>query len=132
MSATTTSPACVAPGDTSSGSFGAPSVTVRVASIVSPIRPVVSADKPDGRSTDTIGTPDALRSSTTVRQRPSSGRASPVPKSASTTTSLAAISASCAAHESGSATSTTGTPTASSADKLTRASPSTSDAGTSR
>ena len=52
MSAMTTSPACASPGGSTSGSFGAASVTVIDASMQSPIRCGVSADSPLGRSID--------------------------------------------------------------------------------
>ena len=55
MSAMTTSPQCASPGGSTSGSFGAPSVTVSVASMHGPMGSGVSADRPDGRSTDTTG-----------------------------------------------------------------------------
>ena len=55
MSAITTSPDICSAGGSTSGSFGAPSVTVTVASTQSPISSRVSADSPDGRSIDTIG-----------------------------------------------------------------------------
>ena len=49
MSAMTTSPAFCSAGGSTSGSFGAPSVTVTDASMQSPIRSGVSADMPDGQ-----------------------------------------------------------------------------------
>ena len=85
MSAMTTSPASALAGGSTSGSFGAPSVTVIDASMQSPIRSGVSADSPLGRSIDTIGMSDALMSATTVSSIPASGAtSSPVPKIAST------------------------------------------------
>ena len=50
MSAITTSPAFISAGGSTSGSFGAASVTVTVASIESPIRSDVSALMPEGMS----------------------------------------------------------------------------------
>ena len=55
MSAMTMSPARISPGGSTSGSFGAAMVTVRPASIESPIGSGESADRPDGRSIDTTG-----------------------------------------------------------------------------
>ena len=52
MSAMTMSPARVSAGGSTSGSFGAASVTVSPASIDSPIGSAESADRPDGRSID--------------------------------------------------------------------------------
>ena len=60
MSAMTTSPACASPGGSTSGSFGAASVTVIDASMQSPIRCGVSADSPLGRSIETIGMSDGV------------------------------------------------------------------------
>ena len=55
MSAMTMSPARVSPGGSTSGSLGAPSVTVVSASIDSPIGSASSAERPDGRSIETTG-----------------------------------------------------------------------------
>ena len=84
MSAITMSPARVSAGGRTSGSFGAASVTVVPASIEAPIGSDVSADRPDGRSIDTTGMPEALTSAMTLSIRPCTGALSPVPKIAST------------------------------------------------
>ena len=70
MSAITMSPACISAGGRTSGSFGAPSVTVMAASIASPTRSDVSADRPEGRSIATTGMPEPLTSATTVSSMP--------------------------------------------------------------
>jgi hypothetical protein len=100
MSTTTTSPAMSAAGIITSGIFGAPKVTVIVAFMVAPIMHPVSPETPDGTSTETIGTPVALRSSITLAQRPSRGRDNPVPKRASTIKSLPAIAGNASVHNS--------------------------------
>ena len=84
MSAITTSPAWASPGGSTSGSFGAASVTVIDASMQSPTRCGVSADRPLGRSIETIGMSEALTSATTVSIMPPSADFRPVPKMAST------------------------------------------------
>ena len=63
----------VSPGGSISGSFGAPNVTVSVASITGPMEAGSSADSPLGRSTATTGVPPALRSRAIAAARPSSG-----------------------------------------------------------
>ena len=55
MSAMTMSPARISAGGSTSGNFGAPSVTVTPASIESPISSCESADRPEGRSIDDDG-----------------------------------------------------------------------------
>jgi hypothetical protein len=60
MSAMTMSPARSSAGGSTSGSFGAPSVTVTVASMQSPMSSCVSADMPDGTSIDTTGMPGSV------------------------------------------------------------------------
>ncbi len=84
MSAMTSVPVSASAGGSTSGSFGAPSVTVSAARIAGPIGSGRSAERPLGRSIDTTGLPDAFTSSTTVASRPASGVESPVPNSAST------------------------------------------------
>ncbi len=74
MSAMTMSPACVSAGGSTSGSFGAPSVTVIAASIGVADR--ARASRRRGRTADrsaTTGMPEALTSATTVSSSPLSG-----------------------------------------------------------
>ena len=66
MSAMTTSPDFCSAGGRISGSLGAPSVTVTVASMQSPMRSAYQPTCPDGRSIDTTGIADALMSAMTV------------------------------------------------------------------
>ncbi len=68
-----------------SGILGAPSVTVIDASIAGPSTTCVSADTPVGRSIETMGTPSAFRSATTVSRKPFNRPCNPVPRIASTT-----------------------------------------------
>ena len=98
MSAMTMSPACVSPGGSTSGSFGAASVTVSVASIEGPIGLGESADNPDGRSMATTGMPDALTSAMTDSISPLTGDVSPVPKIASTMSVQSLTSEKCSSH----------------------------------
>ncbi len=126
MSAMTTSPACASPGGSTSGSFGAASVTVIDASMQSPIRCGVSADSPLGRSIETIGMPEALTSATTVSSMPASADFRPVPKIASTISEHCEISEKCSSHACSSPISTTVTPRRPRMSRLMRASPRTS------
>ena len=126
MSAMTMSPARVSPGGRTSGSFGAPSVTVVSASIDSPIGSTASADSPDGRSIDTTGIPDALTSAMTVSMRPDTGALRPVPKIASTMSEQSRTSEKCSSHAWLSPISTTVTPRRPRISRLIRASPRTS------
>ena len=126
MSAITTSPACASPGGSTSGSFGAASVTVIDASMQSPIRCGVSADRPLGRSIETIGMSDALTSATTVSSMPASADFRPVPKIASTISVHCEISEKCSSQACSSPISTTVTPSRPRMSRLMRASPRTS------
>ena len=119
-------PACASPGGSTSGSFGAASVTVIEASMQSPSRCGVSADRPLGRSIETIGMPDALTSATTVSIIPPSGDFRPVPKMASTISVHCEISEKCSSHACSSSISTTVTPSRPRMSRLVRASPRTS------
>ena len=83
MSAMTMSPAWFSAGGSTNGNFGAASVTVVPAWMDSPIVSGESADRPDGKSIDTTGIPDALTSAMTLPIRPCTGALSPVPKIAS-------------------------------------------------
>ncbi len=98
MSAMTMSPARVSAGGSTSGSFGAASVTVRPASIDGPIGSGESADRPDGRSIATIGMPDALTSVMTDSMKPDTGAFNPVPKIASTISVQSLTSEKCSSH----------------------------------
>jgi hypothetical protein len=62
-------------------------VIVNAARTASPSTAPVSACRPDGMSTATTGRPDALTAAIITAASPSTARASPVPKSASTITS---------------------------------------------
>ncbi len=126
ISAMTMSPAWSSPGGSTSGSFGAASVTVTPASIDGPMGSAESADRPDGRSIATTGMPDALTSAITVSTRPVTGALSPVPKIASTISVESRTSDRCSSQSPLSATSTTVIPRRPSASRLTRASPRTS------
>ena len=70
----TMSPARVSAGGRTSESFGAASATVIPASIESPIGSGESADRPDGRSIETIGIPEPFTSATTVSMSPDKRR----------------------------------------------------------
>ena len=126
MSATTTSPQRSSAGGSMWATFGAAKVTVRSASMASPIRSAVSAESPLGTSTDTTRSSDPLRSRTIVSYNPSSGRLKPVPNSASTTSPHVAMSEKCRSHSCSSVTSTTVWPSRPRISRLTRASPRTS------
>src|SRR5471032_1238691 len=127
MSAITMSPACVSAGGSTSGIFGAASVTVRPASIDGPIGSGESADSPDGRSIATTGMPDALTSAMTDSMRPETGALSPVPKMASTISVQSLTSEKCSSHAWLSAISTTVRPRRPRISRLMRASPRTSE-----
>ena len=70
MSATTMLPARASPGGSTSGSFGAASVTVMCARMESPMGSAWSADSPLGRSTAVTGMPEELMSAATVSSMP--------------------------------------------------------------
>ncbi len=84
MSATARSPARSRAGGSTSGTLGAPSVTVSAAWMAGPITSWVSAETPLGRSIAITGTGELLTSSTIVSIRPDSGDFRPVPNRAST------------------------------------------------
>ena len=85
-------------------------MTVIDASMQSPISCGVSADRPLGRSIDTIGMSEALTSATTVSIMPVSGDFRPVPNMASTISEHLEISEKCSSQLCSSPTSTTVTP----------------------
>ena len=94
--------------------------------MASPMSSWVSADNPLGRSTETIGMPDPLRSATTIWNMPPRGFVKPVPKIASTITSQSEISEKCRFHAGSVGTSTTGRPSRPRMLRFNRASPATS------
>ena len=127
MSAMTMSPACASPGGSTSGSFGAASVTVMPASIESPIGSAESADSPDGRSIATTGMPDALTSATTVSMQARDRRVEPGAEDARRRSACSReISEKCSSHAWLSAISTTVRPSRPRISRLMRASPRTS------
>ena len=132
ISATTSSPARASAGGSTSGIFGAPRATVTAACTAGPSGRWLSADRPLGRSTETIGAGAAFTSSTTARSMPSNGLPSPVPNTASTITSYAAISDPCSAHEALSGTARTRAPMRPRMSRLVRASPRTASGAASR
>ena len=132
MSAITTSPAWSSPGGSTSDSFGAASVTVIAADRHWPSRCGVSAERPLGRSTDTIGMPITLTSATTVSSRPASGALSPVPTIASTMSEQRCTSEACSSQRCSSSTSITPMPRRPRMSRLMRASPFTCATGASR
>jgi hypothetical protein len=87
MSATSTSPAWKRPGATTSPTFGACIVTVTSAATAAPAISPVEASTPDGTSTATIGTGDALMRSIVSAASSRGAPWKPVPNSASMTTS---------------------------------------------
>jgi hypothetical protein len=119
-------PACISAGGSTSGNFGAASVTVRPAWIDGPMASAESADRPDGMSIDTTGMPDALTSATTDSIKPETGVCSPVPKIASTISVQSLTSEKCSSHAWLSAISTTVMPRRPRISRLIRASPRTS------
>ena len=126
MSAMTMSPARVSPGGRTSGSLGAPSVTVVSASIESPIGSTASAERPEGTSIDTTVIPAALTSAMTDSMRPDTGALRPVPKIASTMIEQSRTSEKCSSQAWLSPISTTVTPRRPRISRLMRASPRTS------
>src|SRR5437763_8215317 len=87
MSATTTAPAWKRPGATSSPTLRPCIVTVTVASTHAPATSPVEASTPEGRSTETTGTPAPLIASTLCAASSRGSPWKPVPKSASRITS---------------------------------------------
>src|SRR5476649_566880 len=126
MSAITMSPARVSAGGSTSGIFGAASVTVRPASIDGPIGSAESADRPDGRSIATTGIPEAFTSVTTDSMNPEIGALRPVPKMASTISVQSLTSEKCSSQAWLSAISTTVRPSRPRISRLILASPRTS------
>ncbi len=92
MSATTTSPAWKRPGATTWPTLSAWNVTVARACTADPSTLPVEASTPEGRSTDTTGTPAAFTSAITRAASDRGFPLNPVPKSASTTTSAGVCS----------------------------------------
>ena len=127
MSAITMSPARVSAGGSTSGSFGAASVTVSPASIESPIGSGESADSPDGRSIATTGMPERVHvGDDRLDAGPRAARSDPVPKIASTMSVQSLTSEKCSSHAWLSAISTTVRPRRPRISRLMRASPRTS------
>ena len=88
-------PARVAPGSSARPIFGSEIVMVSSAATAAPSTPPVSAETPDGRSTASTCSPRVratFTASTSEAKPPASGRASPVPKSASIATLASARS----------------------------------------
>ena len=129
MSAITTSPACSSPGGSMSGSFGVASVTVIDASMQSPMTCGVSADRPLGRSIETIGIDEAFTSATMVSIIPPSADFRPVPKIASTMSVHCEISEKCSSQLCSSLISTTVMPSRPRISRFVFASPRTSVIG---
>jgi hypothetical protein len=63
MSATSSTPACIAPGYSTSPTLGAPKVTVTSAATAGPRTAPLSPSTPDGMSTATTGGPPRFSAS---------------------------------------------------------------------
>ena len=109
MSATITSPHCIAAGSKTWQSFGAAKVTVTAAWMHGSNGTALEAFAPLGRSTATIGRASSFIDRMASAWMPPGARLSPVPKSASTTTSASAARTSASESESPSTTSSIGT-----------------------
>ncbi len=96
MSATSTTPASVAPGRSTTPAFGAPNVTVRSARTAAPATAPVAPSTPEGTSTATTEGPPS-RDRIASACSPSGAPRNPVPKIASTATSALASSRDAAA-----------------------------------
>ena len=93
ISATVTGPHRRRPGSSRWPGFGRAKVTVSVAVTTGPRGAPVSPSRPEGTSTASTGTPEALMRPTRAAAAPSSGRERPAPNRASTTSAKPAGSA---------------------------------------
>ena len=128
MSATLTWPASAAPGNRTRPRFCSPKVTVASASTQGPSGRPVSAESPDGTSTESTRAPPRrapAMASMAAAKLPSAGRDSPVPRSASITTSSPLAPSGCP-----SAKGATGTPASRARRAITAASPPSSSGAT--